>query len=46
MKKWAEKRRQELEAIGATELADMFRAIVKLCELEEQIRCLKESEAW
>jgi hypothetical protein len=46
MKTWAEKRRKEMAAIGATELADMFKAIVRLCELEEQIRLLKGSDVW
>lgn len=37
MKTWAEKRQRQMEAMGATELAEMFKTIVKLCELEEQI---------
>ncbi len=46
MKTWAEKRRREMEAVGATELAEMFKTIVKLCELEEQLRSLKVSGVW
>ncbi len=44
MKTWAEKRRRETEAIGATELAEMFQTIVKLYELEEQRRFPMNSE--
>ncbi len=36
MKAWAEKRKHEVEALGATELAEMFHLIIRLCELEEQ----------
>ena len=36
MKEWAQKRKQELEIIGAIELAEVFQLIVNLCELEEQ----------
>jgi hypothetical protein len=36
MKEWAKKRKQELEDIGAIELAEVFQLIVNLCELEEQ----------
>ncbi len=46
MKTWAEKRRREMEAVGATELADMFKTIVKLCELEDQLKSLKDSGLW
>ena len=38
MKTWAEKRKRELEAMGETELAEVFRLVVKMCELEEQLR--------
>jgi hypothetical protein len=38
MKEWAKKRKQELEVIGAIELAEVFQLIVNLCELEEQSR--------
>jgi hypothetical protein len=41
MKTWAENRRRYMEALGAIELADMFNTIVKLCELDEQIRTLE-----
>jgi hypothetical protein len=37
MKEWAKKRRQELEAIGERELAEMFQLVIRLCELEEQL---------
>jgi hypothetical protein len=37
MKEWAKKRGQELEAMGAKELAEMFQLVVKICELEEQL---------
>jgi hypothetical protein len=37
MKAWAEKRRQELEAIGERELAEMFQLVIRICELEEQL---------
>jgi hypothetical protein len=44
MKSWAEKRRREMEAIAAEELAEMFATIVKMCELEEQVKSLKDSD--
>jgi hypothetical protein len=37
MKAWAEKRRQETEAMGERELAEVFQLIIKICELEEQL---------
>ncbi len=37
MKAWAEKRRRQMQACGATELARMFELVCKMCELEEQI---------
>ncbi len=46
MKTWAERRKREMEAIGATELAEMFSTIVKLCELEERVKSLKDSGEW
>jgi hypothetical protein len=46
MKTWAEKRRREMEAIGAKELADMFNTIVRLCELEEKVKSLENSDVW
>ncbi len=46
MKTWAEKRRREMEAIGARELADMFNTIVKLCELEEEVKSSRDSDDW
>jgi hypothetical protein len=36
MKEWAKKRKQELEATGAMELAEVFQLIVTICELEDQ----------
>ena len=41
MKAWAEKRRRELEASGATELAHMFELVVRMCEVDEVIPCSK-----
>ena len=40
MKDWAKKRKQELEEMGAMELAEVFQLLVKICELEE--RCIAE----
>jgi hypothetical protein len=37
MKAWEEKRRQELEAMGEKELAEVFQLIIKICELEEEL---------
>ncbi len=37
MKAWAEKRRQETEAMGETGLAEVFLLVIKICELEEQL---------
>ncbi len=37
MKVWALKRREELEAAGEKELAEVFQLVVKICELEEQL---------
>ncbi len=36
MKEWAKKRKEELEEIGAIELAEIFQLLVNICELEEQ----------
>ena len=36
MKIWAEKKRGEMEALGATELAEMFDLVVKICVLDEK----------
>ncbi len=36
MKEWAKKRKQELEAMGEKELAEIFQLVVKICELEEK----------
>ncbi len=37
MKARAEKRRQEIEAAGEKELAEVFQLVIKICELEEQL---------
>ena len=37
MKTWAEKRRREMEMLGATELAEMFDLVVKICALDEKL---------
>ncbi len=43
MKAWAEKRRRELAAAGATELAHMFETVVRMCEADESfIPCSKD----
>ncbi len=43
MKAWAEKRRRELEAAGATELAHMFETVVRMCEADESfVPCAKD----
>jgi hypothetical protein len=43
MKAWAEKRRRELEAAGATELARMFETVVKMREADESfVLCSKD----
>jgi hypothetical protein len=42
MKEWAEKRRQELEAIGEKELAALFQLVIKICEIEQQLTAVPE----
>ncbi len=37
MKRWAEKRREAMAAMGYKELADIFELVVRICELEEQL---------
>jgi hypothetical protein len=37
MKTWAEERRRQMEMVGATELAEMFDLVVKMCALEEKL---------
>ena len=37
MKAWAEKRRQEIEATGEKDLAEVFQLIIKIYELEERL---------
>ena len=46
MKEWAERRRRELEAAGEQELADVFRLVVRICELEEQVKGARDVELW
>jgi len=38
MRTWAERRRCELEAMGEKELAEVFRLVIKICDLEEQLK--------
>jgi hypothetical protein len=42
MRNWAEQRRQEMDRIGAPELARMFELVARLCEMEDQAARLKE----
>jgi hypothetical protein len=42
MKEWAEKRRQELEAIGEKELAVLFQLVINICEIEQQLSAAPE----
>ncbi len=42
MKAWALKRRQEVEAAGEKELAEVFQLVIKICELEEQLMADRE----
>jgi hypothetical protein len=42
MKAWALKRRQEIEAAGEKELAEVFELVIKICELEEQLMADRE----
>ena len=37
MKAWVLKRRQEIEAAGEKELAELFQLVIKICELEEKL---------
>lgn len=37
MKTWAEKRRREMEMLGATELAEMFDLVAKICAMDEKL---------
>ena len=46
MKAWAQKRRQETEAAGEKELAEVFQLVIKICELEEQLNCARDVEFW
>jgi hypothetical protein len=38
MKEWAEKRMRQQQAMGENELAEVFQLVIKICELEDQIR--------
>jgi hypothetical protein len=38
MKEWAEKRMRQLQAVGEKELAEVFQIVIKICELEDEIR--------
>jgi hypothetical protein len=37
MKTWAEKRKREMERLGATELAEMFDLVIKICVQDEEL---------
>jgi hypothetical protein len=37
MKIWAAKKRGEMKALGATELAEMFELVVRICALDEKL---------
>jgi hypothetical protein len=37
MKIWAEKKKGEMEVLGATELAEMFDLVVRICVLDEKL---------
>ncbi len=41
MRAWAEKRRRQMEEIGALELARMFELVSRICELDEQLGCVR-----
>ena len=45
MKAWAEKRRQQVQACGATELARMFELVSRICDLEEQLSIVRNPRA-
>jgi hypothetical protein len=38
MKEWAEKRMRQLQAMGEMELAEVFQLVIRICELEDQIK--------
>lgn len=38
MKEWAEKRMKELEAVAEKDLAEVFQLVIKICELEDQLK--------
>jgi len=46
MKQWAEYRRRQMEDVGATELAEMFQLVIKICELEEELKAAEDSDGW
>ena len=37
MKIWAAKKRGEMKALGATELAEMFDLMIRICALDEKL---------
>jgi hypothetical protein len=37
MKTWAEQRMQDMESVGAFELAQVFELVAKICDLDEQL---------
>ncbi|MEW6140132.1 MAG: hypothetical protein AB1733_18055 [Thermodesulfobacteriota bacterium] len=37
MKTWAEQRMQDMESVGAFELARVFELVAKICDLDEQL---------
>ncbi len=43
MKAWAQKRKEEVEAAGEKELAEVFQLVIKICELEEQLMADQET---
>lgn len=45
MKAWAKKRRREMQACGAAELAHMFELVSRICDLEEQLGWVRNPEA-
>jgi hypothetical protein len=44
MKEWAERRMRQLHALGEKELAEVFQIVIKICELEDQIR--SDGDLW
>jgi hypothetical protein len=46
MKQWAKERRRQMEAAGAKELAEVFTLVIKICELEEELKATQDSDGW